>query len=56
MITFRVERVFTFTGLRTHVGATRGRGRYDTYMKRTEPRKDIWLRPLRRDWKRTLNR
>ena len=20
------------------------------------PRKDIWLRPLRKDWKRTLNR
>ena len=30
--------------------------RYDTQMKRAEPRKDIWLRPLRRDWKRTLNR
>ena len=21
-----------------------------------KPRKDVWLRPLRRDWKRTLNR
>ena len=40
----------------THVGTTQGRGRYDTHMKRAEPRKDIWLRPLRRDWKRTLNR
>ena len=39
-----------------HVGTTQGRGRYDTHMMRTEPRKDIWLRPLRRDWKRTLNR
>ena len=39
-----------------HVGTTQGRGRYDTHMKRAEPRKDIWLRPLRRDWKRTLNR
>ena len=40
----------------TRVGTTQGRGRYDTLMKRAEPRKDIWLRPLRRDWKRTLNR
>ena len=38
------------------VGTTQGRGRYDTHMKRAEPRTDIWLRPLRRDWKRTLNR
>ena len=38
------------------VGTTQGRGRYDTHMKRAEPRKDIWLRPLRKDWKRTLNR
>ena len=35
---------------------TQGRGRYDPHMRRAEPRKDIWLRPLRRDWKRTLNR
>ena len=40
----------------TRVGTTQGRGRYDTHMKRTQPKKDIWLRPLRRDWKRTLNR
>ena len=40
----------------TRVGTTQGRGRYDTHMKRAEPRKDIWLRPLRRGWKRTLNR
>ena len=38
------------------VGATRGRGRYDRYTKRNKPKKDVWLRPLRRDWKRTLNR
>ena len=38
-----------------HVGTTQGRGRYDTHMKRTEPKKDIWLRPLRREWRRTLN-
>ena len=40
----------------THVGTTQGRGRYDTHMKRSEPRKDIWLRPLRKDWRQTLNR
>ena len=39
-----------------HVGATQGRGRYDRHTKRSQPRKDIWLRPLRKDWKRTLNR
>ena len=38
------------------VGTTQGRGRYDRYMKRDQPKKDVWLRPLRRDWKRTLNR
>ena len=40
----------------TRVGTTQGRGRYDTHMKRAEPKQDIWRRPLRRDWKRTLNR
>ena len=39
-----------------HVGATKGRGRYDRDKLYDKPRKDIWLRPLRRDWKRTLNR
>ena len=39
-----------------HVGTTQGRGRYDRYSKRDQPKQDIWLRPLRRDWKRTLNR
>ena len=39
-----------------HVGATQGRGRYDRHTKRSQPRKDIWLRPLRKDWMRTLNR
>ena len=38
------------------VGATQGRGRYDRHTKRAQPKKDIWLRPLRKDWKRTLNR
>ena len=39
-----------------HVGATQGRGRYDRHTRRAIPKKDIWLRPLRKDWKRTLNR
>ena len=40
----------------TRVGTTQGRGRYDTQMKRDQPKRDVWLRPLRKDWKRTLNR
>ncbi len=40
----------------THVGTTQGRGRYDRHTKRDQPKKDVWLRPLRRDWRRTLNR
>lgn len=39
-----------------HVGTTQGRGRYDRDKLFDKPRKDIWLRPLRRDWQRTLNR
>jgi len=38
------------------VGTTQGRGRYDRHRTVEKPRKDIWLCPLRRDWKRTLNR
>ena len=38
------------------VGTTQGRGRYDTERKFDKPKKDIWLRALRRDWKRILNR
>ena len=40
----------------TPVGTTQGRGRYDTQNLYDKPKKDIWLRPLRRDWKHTLNR
>ena len=40
----------------TRVGTTQGRGRYDRDKLYDKPRKDIWLRPLRRDWQRTLNR
>ena len=38
------------------VGTTQGRGRYDRDKLYDKPRKHVWLRPLRRDWKRTLNR
>ena len=38
------------------VGPTQGRGRYDTNNRYDKPKKDIWLRPLRKDWKRILNR
>ena len=38
------------------VGTTQGRGRYDTKKRYDKPKKDIWLRPLRKDWKRVLNR
>ena len=41
---------------RIHVGTTQGRGRYDREKLYDKPRKDFWLRPLRRDRKRTLNR
>ena len=40
----------------THVGTTKGRGRYDRHKKYDKPKKAIWLRPLRKDWKRSLNR
>ena len=30
--------------------------RYDRDRQYDKPKKDVWLRPLRRDWKRTLNR
>ena len=38
------------------VGTTQGRGRYDRHKQYDKPRKDIWLRPLRKDWRRILNR
>ena len=40
----------------TRVGTTQGRARYDRHTERAQPKKDIWLRPLRKDWQRTLNR
>ena len=40
----------------TLVETTKGRGRYDRHTRRDQPKKDIWLRPLRKDWRRTLNR
>jgi len=39
-----------------HVGTTQGRGRYDRDKLYDKPQKDVWLRPLRRDWQRSLNR
>ena len=38
------------------VGTTQGPVRYNRYKKYDKPKKDIWVRPLRKDWKRTLNR
>lgn len=38
-----------------HVGTTQGRGRYDKNREFAKPKKHIWLCPLRKDWKRTLN-
>ena len=40
----------------TLVRTTMGRCRYDRHTRRDQPKKDIWLRPLRKDWRRTLNR
>ena len=40
----------------TLVGTTKGRDRYDRHTRRDQPKNDIWLRPLRKDWRRTLNR
>ena len=38
------------------VGTTQGRGRYEKKNHYDKPKKDIWLRPLRKDWKRVHNR
>jgi len=40
----------------TRGGTTQGRGRYDINNLYDKPKKDIWLRPLRRNWKAILNR
>ena len=39
----------------TCIGTTSGRGRYDTKHECALTKKNIWLQPLRRDWKRRLN-
>ncbi len=39
-----------------NVGTTQGRGRYDRHKQYDKPQKTVWLKPLRKDWKRTLNR
>ena len=36
---------------RIHVGTTQGRGRYDTKREFAKPKKDVWLCPLRKNWK-----
>jgi len=36
------------------VGETKGRGKYDRYNERTEPVKDVYVYPLRRDFRRLL--
>ena len=39
------------------VGTTQGRGRYELKKNHYDkPKKDIWLQPLRKDWKRVHNR
>ena len=38
------------------VGTTKGRGRYDTAKQYGKPTKDVWLCPLAKHWRRTLNR
>ena len=40
----------------TNVGTTSGRGRYDRFNRFDKPQKDIWLKPLCKDWQRILSR
>ena len=37
-----------------HVGQTQGRGKLDVHTRRALPKKNIWLHPLRRDFRRHL--
>ena len=39
-----------------HAGVTQGRGRHDIHRRRDKPKKDIRPRPLRKGWRRWLNR
>ena len=39
-----------------HVGTTQGRGRYGRDKLYDKPREEVWFRPVRKDWKGTLNR
>jgi len=43
-------------GLSTAAWKLAPRGRHDRHNRFDKPKKDIWLRPLRRDWKRIPNR
>ena len=49
---------FTGTSYRaanwTHVGQTQGRGKLDVHRTHSLPRKEVWLYPLRRDFRRRL--
>ncbi len=38
-----------------HLGVTQGRGRNDCYRRADKPKKDIWVKPLQRNWKKILN-
>ena len=38
------------------VGSSQGRRRHNRHKQYDKPRKDIWLRPFRKDWRRVLNR
>ena len=37
-----------------HVGQTQGRGKLDVHTRRALPKKNIWLHPLTRDFRRRL--
>ena len=39
----------------TLVGQTKGRGKMDRFNKYALPIKDIWLKPLQKNWRKTLN-
>ncbi len=39
----------------TRVGQTQGRGKMDRFKERALPVKDIWLRPLQKNWRQILN-
>ena len=46
----------TFVETPRYFGTDYGRVRNDRYKRFDKPRKAIWLKPLCKDWERTLNR